>query len=418
MNIRSLIARNKAGERVGLPSFCTANEYVISAILDFVVQRNIPVLIEATCNQVNQEGGYTGMKPADFANSLARLSENAGVKNGQLLLGGDHLGPNPWRTETADSAMAKAAVLVRDYVKAGFTKIHLDTSMSCGDEPLPGFVEVAKRTALLCKVAEENAPNPSELIYVIGTEVPIPGGETHDILDLQVTSAERLDETISTHRDAFRNAGVEQAWNRVVSVVTQPGVEFGHSSVHHFHPDSAQNLVAAIKPFDKLTFEGHSTDYQPTSSLAELVDHHVFFLKVGPELTFRLREAIFALSEIEDRLCPDDRSGIVAVIDKVMDRTPEHWIGYYHGSKQDVAVLRHFSLSDRIRYYWQVPEVLAALNQLMENLSNRTLPMGLITQFYGVHEFGKIPISANELCAKNVVRTVKRYYEASGFSLE
>jgi tagatose-1,6-bisphosphate aldolase non-catalytic subunit AgaZ/GatZ len=30
------------------------------------LQPNTEVLIEATCNQVNQDGGYTGMTPADF----------------------------------------------------------------------------------------------------------------------------------------------------------------------------------------------------------------------------------------------------------------------------------------------------------------------------------------------------------------
>jgi D-tagatose-1,6-bisphosphate aldolase subunit GatZ/KbaZ len=413
-----LISRNLAGERIGLPSFCTANEHVIRTILDQAVGRNVPDLIEATCNQVNQEGGYTGMNPADFANWLAQLSDSAGVQNGQLLLGGDHLGPNPWRNEPVDRAVAKAEVLVRDYVKAGFTKIHLVASMACGGEPLPSFSEVAERAARLCRVAEENAPDPSALIYVIGTEVPVPGGETHDKSGLQLTTPERLDETISSHRDFFRDAGVAQAWKRVVSVVTQPGVDFSHSSVHRFDAAAANDLVAAIGPFDGLTFEGHSTDYQPTSSLAELVDRHVIFLKVGPELTFRFREAIFALAEIEDRLCPDARSGIVDVLDAAMDRTPGHWSGYYGGPKQDVAVLRHFSLSDRIRYYWQDPEVSAALNRMMENLSRRALPSGLVTQFFGEHEFGEIPVGPYELCAERVARSVKRYFAACGFSLD
>jgi D-tagatose-1,6-bisphosphate aldolase subunit GatZ/KbaZ len=234
---------------------------------------------------------------------------------------------------------------------------------------------------------------------------------------LQLTTPERLDETISSHQDSFRDAGVAQAWKRVVSVVTQPGVDFSHSSVHRFDAEAANNLVAAIKPFDGLTFEGHSTDYQPTSSLAELVDRHVFFLKVGPELTFRFREAIFALAEIEDRLCPDARSGIVDVLDAAMDRKPGHWSGYYGGLKQDVAVLRHFSLSDRIRYYWQEPEVSTALNRMMENLSKRALPSGLVTQFFGEHEFGEIPVGPHELCAKRVARSVKRYFAACGLSL-
>ena len=50
------------------------------------------------------------------------------------MLGGDHLGPYVWRAEPADEAMAKARDLVRDYVAAGYTKIHLDASMRLGGD--------------------------------------------------------------------------------------------------------------------------------------------------------------------------------------------------------------------------------------------------------------------------------------------
>ncbi|MBT3360100.1 MAG: class II D-tagatose-bisphosphate aldolase, non-catalytic subunit [Rhodospirillales bacterium] len=417
MDLNDLISKNRNGTRVGLPSFCTANGYVLEAILDFAAKRQLPVLIEATCNQVNQEGGYTGMTPADFAAWLSQLVERSGLAEDRILLGGDHLGPNPWRQESAETALAKAEVLVRSYVEAGFTKTHLDASMACGGEPRPSFDEVARRAARLCRIAEESAPDPNALVYVIGTEVPVPGGETEEMTGLQVTTPERLDETIFTHRDAFRSEGIEDAWGRVVSVVTQPGVDFSHSSVHQFDPDGARELVTAIGRHNGLTFEGHSTDYQPTSSLAELVSRHVFFLKVGPELTFRFREAIFALAAIEERLYPSVRSGIVAALDDAMDRNPGDWQSYYEGPHAEVAVLRHFSLSDRVRYYWQETEVRSALDRLFTNLSNVTIPQGLITQFFGNLEFGELPESNASLCAGHIQRAVSRYYTACGWDV-
>ncbi|MGB1209035.1 MAG: class II D-tagatose-bisphosphate aldolase non-catalytic subunit, partial [Paracoccaceae bacterium] len=63
---------------------------------------------------------------------LTGMAQDAGVPMDQLILGGDHLGPNPWASEPIEQAMAKARVLVRLYVEAGFTKIHLDASMACG----------------------------------------------------------------------------------------------------------------------------------------------------------------------------------------------------------------------------------------------------------------------------------------------
>ena len=411
-NIQEMIGRNRSGERIGLPSFCTANEYVLKAILDYSVKRELPVLIEATCNQVNQEGGYTGMQPADFTAWMNRLAADAKTAPGQVLLGGDHLGPNPWKSESAETAMAKAEAMVRAYVEAGFRKIHLDASMACGGEPLPDFAEVARRAARLCRVAERHAPDPAALVYVIGTEVPVPGGETDDMAQLQVTTAARLDETLCTHREAFSAAGVDEAWERVVAVVTQPGVDFSHSSVHRFDAAAASDLVGAIERHDGIAFEGHSTDYQPTDALGELVENRCFFLKVGPELTFRFREAVFALAAIEDRVCYESRSGIIDVLDQLMDSRPQHWIGYYQGSADEVAAQRHFSLSDRIRYYWQEPPVVAALERLFANLSDRTLPVGMITQYFGDFEFGDIPAHAADLCSRHIARAVGRYYTA------
>ncbi len=267
---------------------------------------------------------------------------------------------------------------MRSYVEAGFQKIHLDASMACGGEPRPSFSDIAERAARLCRIAEDYAPDPSKLIYVIGSEVPVPGGETDDMQDLQITTPERLDETIQTHESAFRKEGLEGAWERVVSVVTQPGVDFSHSSVRQFDPAAAVDLVAAINRHPRLTFEGHSTDYQPTSSLAQLVERHVFFLKVGPELTFRFREAVFALAAIEDRVCPKTVSGIIGVLDEAMDNAPAHWDGYYAGTPTDIALQRHFSFSDRIRYFWQEAPVRDAVDLLLNNLVAADVPNGLI----------------------------------------
>ena len=75
-----------------------------------------------------------------------------------IILGGDHLGPNVWQNEPAESAMQKSAMMMREYVRAGFVKIHLDCSMRLGDDPELLDMEVsAGRAAQLAKVAEESA---------------------------------------------------------------------------------------------------------------------------------------------------------------------------------------------------------------------------------------------------------------------
>ncbi|HOM00691.1 MAG TPA: class II D-tagatose-bisphosphate aldolase, non-catalytic subunit, partial [Limnochordia bacterium] len=127
--LRELIQKHKAGIRLGIFSVCSANEFVLESLLEFGRKHDQAVLIEATSNQVNQYGGYTGMVPRDFVEFVAGIAAKAGFPKDRVILGGDHLGPNPWRQEPAAEAMAKAEVLVQEYVRAGFSKIHLDASM-------------------------------------------------------------------------------------------------------------------------------------------------------------------------------------------------------------------------------------------------------------------------------------------------
>ena len=387
---------------------------MLRAVLSYAARTGVPTVIEATCNQVNQEGGYTGMTPQDFIAWLRGMAREAGVPMDQLVLGGDHLGPNPWRAEPLDQAMEKARELVKLYVEAGFTKIHLDASMACGGEPNPSFEQIAARAADLCAVAEACAPDPTKLIYVIGTEVPVPGGESEEPDALDVTSVARFENTIQTHRDAWTARGLDAAWSRIVSVVTQPGVDFGHTSIYPFQPEKAKPLAAAILSQDGLTFEAHSTDYQSNQALSDLVRNHFFFLKVGPELTFRFREAVWALATIEDQIEPERRSNIRDVLLEQMNAQPEFWQDYYSGTGQALETLKIFSYSDRIRYYWADNTIMAALTSLLNSLEKQPLPETLVSQAFMWLEFGEMPTDPATLIERYIQRCVARYFEAAG----
>lgn len=414
VDIATRIERNRSGEAVGMPSFCTANEYVLRAIFAYAAKHGVSAVIEATCNQVNQHGGYTGLTPASFANSIAALAAEYRVSPNAIVLGGDHLGPNPWRHLPAQDAMAEAEVLVRDYAAAGYRKLHLDTSMACGGEPTPSFELVAQRAARLCRIAEDHAPDPDSVVYVVGTEVPTPGGETDDMDELAVTTVERFQHTIDTHRDAFEREGLASVWSRIVSVVTQPGVDFSHTAVRRFHPGDAAALSASITGVPGMVFEAHSTDFQPTDALSELVARHFFFLKVGPELTFRMREAVFALAGIERALLSDGTSELIHRIDQAMADNPSHWAPYYQGDADLVNQLRHFSYSDRIRYYWTVPAVRAALDRMIANLETRQVPETVISQFFPTRHFGELGATPRTLIADHITLCIDRYYQACG----
>jgi D-tagatose-1,6-bisphosphate aldolase subunit GatZ/KbaZ len=412
--LRDLILRNRAGEAIGLPCFCTANEHVLLAVLAYAKRTGLPTVIEATCNQVNQYGGYTGMTPADFMEWLSGMAADAGVPMNQLILGGDHLGPNVWKNEPLDVAMEKSRELVKSYVQAGFKKIHIDTSMACGGEPNPTFAQIAERAADLCEVAEKYAPDPSKLFYIIGTEVPTPGGETEEPNTLDVTSVARFHDTIQTHRDAWNTRGLDAAWDRVVSVVTQPGVDFGHTSVYPFLPVKAAPLREAIIDEVGLTYEAHSTDYQSTNALSDLVKNHFFFLKVGPELTFRFREAIWALAQIEEEIINDPKSLIRETFEQQMTKDPGYWVNYYNGSDKELRILRTYSYRDRIRYYWTDPEISKSLNLLIANLEQVNLPESIVSQAFMGLDFGEVPETPLALIELHIQRCISRYFKAAG----
>jgi D-tagatose-1,6-bisphosphate aldolase subunit GatZ/KbaZ len=377
--LRTVVDANRAGEPRGLPSICSAHPLVLEACIDQAVADGAPLLVEATCNQVNQEGGYTGMQAADFRAFVTGLAAARGLPAERLILGGDHLGPNPWHREPAEAAMAKAEALVRGYAAAGFSKIHLDASMACAGDPDPLPPElIARRAARLCRAAEAEGARPA---YVIGTEVPVPGG-AHEAIDrLEVTRTEDLARTIEVHRAAFAQAGLAEVWPRVLAVVVQPGVEFGSAQVVDFVPERARELKAFVEGVPGLAFEAHSTDYQSEAALRALVAHHFAILKVGPGLTFAMREALFALAAIEAEWVPaGERSNLRDALEAAMLADPSHWRGHHHGSAEEQRLARASSLSDRCRYYWPVPSVAAAVDRLLANLEARPAPLPLLSQ--------------------------------------
>ncbi len=97
-------------------------------------------------------------------------------------------------------------------------------------------------------------------------------------------------------------AGLGDAWERVVAVVAQPGVEFGDDTVVAYDAVAAAGLAATVRDAWPLVFEAHSTDYQRPDALVDLVRDGFAILKVGPWLTFAMREALFALEAIEREL--------------------------------------------------------------------------------------------------------------------
>lgn len=380
----SLLRENRAGRRRGIYSVCSANRLVIEAAFIQAASDQSPLLIEATSNQVNQEGGYTGMTPAQFRDYVSEIASSLQFPSEQLILGGDHLGPNPWRKQPAEVAMVKACDMIAAYAKAGFGKLHLDASMPCADDRLPLTTEtIAERAARLCAAAEAAGINHEfKPVYVIGSEVPAPGGAVEELDQIEVTTTESVGGTLSVHQNAFRERELSSAWDRVVGIVVQPGVEFGDETVIDFIPDKASDLAGFIAQQAHMVYEAHSTDYQTAKSLDALVEKHFGILKVGPELTYVMREAVFGLARIEEELISESRRSFIRqVLERAMMEHADEWKPYYHGNEVELRIARAYSYSDRIRYYWPNAEVSLALARLIDNLRLEPAPLPLISQY-------------------------------------
>ncbi len=417
-----LIARHKAGQPVGIYSVCSAHPLVIEAALRHAQRNSGHVLIEATSNQVNQDGGYTGMRPADFVRFVQESAARLGLPRARVLLGGDHLGPNCWQRLSAEEAMARSEQLLADYVVAGFRKLHLDCSMSCtGDPATLADAVVAERAARLCAVAEQawQRAGGESPVYVVGTEVPVPGGAHESLTGLQPTVPEAAAATIDAHQRAFAAAGLSHVWPRVVGLVVQPGVEFDHYKVINFRPERIANLSGVIAAHPTLVFEAHSTDYQTGANLAALVRAHFAILKVGPGLTFAMREALWALTQIEAELLPAGRSsGLRATVLAAMNADPRHWEKYYATTGAQLALDQQYSLSDRLRYYWPVASVERALARLLANLEANPPPLSLLSQYlpraYAAVRSGELAMNARDWVLQHVDGVLQQYSVACG----
>lgn len=417
-----IVSTQKHGQALGIPSICSANPYVIEASLRQALTNDAPVLIESTCNQVNQVGGYTGITPAGFIDYVRQIADACGFPHERILIGGDHLGPSPWQDEPEALAMDKARTLIRNCVMAGYGKIHLDASMKCADDdpdrPLDKTLS-ARRAAELAAVAEETWRRSGGVPpdYVIGTEVPLPGGAQEHEDTLAVTTPDDVAETIAVTRRAFLARGLDDAWERVLAVVVQPGVEYGDDSIFEYEHQAALPLSRFIEQDEQLVFEAHSTDYQTPEALRQLVADHFAILKVGPALTFAFREAIFALALIEETWLGGkpgvELSRVREALEAAMLDNPTYWRKYYRGDEQAQAFARQYSFSDRSRYYWPVPQVQAALAQLLANLDQAPIPLTLLSQYlpiqYGRVRHGLLDNSARALILDKITLVLDEY---------
>lgn len=364
--LRHLVKANRAGAPLAIPSVCSAQPDVLKASLRLAAQVDRMVVIESTSNQVNQDGGYTGITPAGFIDFVHELADQADVERARIIFGGDHLGPQAWRAAPVDQAMEKARDMLRDYVKAGFRKIHLDCSEGCAGEPAQlDDAQTAARSAELARLCVEAAGDTAdELLFVIGTEVPPPGGAREDEGgDIAATTPAAARATLQAHVDEFADLAP-----LIGGLVVQPGVEFGPMTVNHFPMTRDTGFLQALADYPTVCLEAHSTDYQHPSVFPALAAQGFAFQKVGPALSFAYRQALYAL-DMARGLMGGRTFALRDAMEAVMLNDLSRWHSHYHGDADALYLQRHFALADRIRYYWPARAARQAVKDLRADLA-------------------------------------------------
>jgi D-tagatose-1,6-bisphosphate aldolase subunit GatZ/KbaZ len=283
---------------------------------------------------------------------------------------------------------------------------------------------IAEREAKLCFEIEKiykNIFDSDKLlpVYVIGSEVPAPGGTKEAKENIEITSSVNLKNTIELTKKAFYDLNLESAWERVIAVVVNLGIEFNNNKVFEYNRESVQGLFSIIKQYPNLAIEAHSTDYQSRNSLRNMVKDGVAILKVGPALTFAFREALFALWHIEKELffnVPKVQSNLIEIMEKAMLENSKYWVDYYEGTDKEKRLMRKYSFLDRSRYYWNVPKVKKAVKILFENLKKKKIPLALVSQFMPIQyqriRDGIVKDDPKELVRDNIVNVLDKYYSA------
>lgn len=363
------IARIEA--QTGIPrtifAACPNSISVVKAAFRAAKRNNAPIYFAATLNQIDCDGGYTGLTPAEFTR-MAALEAAAVNYTGPTIIAIDHGGPwlkdkqnvERWSVEQAMEGVKRsfeAAVL------AGYDLIHVDPTVDIyvpKGEIIDIRVVVRRTVELIAHVEkfrrERNLP---PISYEVGTE------EVHGGLADQQT----FDRFLTGLKSGLKEAGLEDVWP--CFIVGKVGTDL-HTTL--FDPVVARELTDKVRPYGSY-IKGHYTDgvsnpeAYPASGMGAA--------NVGPEFTMSEYDALAELEQCETKLEAQgriaQRSRMTAVLKRLVcdSNRWRKWLQPDEKGREfdDLKPERQsWLIKTGCRYIWQQPEALAARQQLYDNL--------------------------------------------------
>ena len=347
---------------------CPNSPSVIRAALRAAKRNNAPIYFAATLNQVDCDGGYTGMTQEVFTR-LVRFETERVHFTGPVIIAIDHGGPwlkdcqrtERWSVEDAMNGVKKsfeAAVL------AGYDLIHVDPTVDI-NVPKGEIIDihlVAARTVELIAHVEKFRKDGglAPISYEVGTE------EVHGGLADETT----FDTFIRELKKGLISVGLPDIWP--CFIVGKVGTDLDTTV---FDGEVAKKLTAKVRPLGSY-IKGHYTD--DVANPEEYPLCGMGAANVGPEFTISEYRALCELEDLETQASAEGRVAVPSRMRETLRdevHASHRWEKWLHEDEQgkDLGELtperQDWIVATCCRYIWQQPRPLAARGFLYDNLS-------------------------------------------------
>jgi len=358
----------ETGVRRTIFAACPNSPAVISASIRAAKRNNAPIYFAATLNQIDCDGGYTGMTQAEFTR-LIQFEVERNHFTGPVIVAIDHGGPwlkDRQRTEkwSVKDAMDGVKKSFEAAVLAGYDLIHVDPTVDI-NVPKGQIIDihvVAERTVELIAHVEKFRKEKGlpAISYEVGTE------EVHGGLADEKT----FDTFIEELKKGLVNVGLADVWP--CFIVGKVGTDLDTTV---FDPVVAKTLTSKVRPLGSY-IKGHYTD--DVANPEEYPLCGMGAANVGPEFTISEYRALCELEELEIKYEKEGRVAVLSHMKEVLCKAvheSHRWEKWLHEDEQSkdlnelTEARQDWIVATCCRYIWQQPAPLAARGFLYANLS-------------------------------------------------
>jgi len=347
---------------------CPNSLSVIRAALKSSKRCNAPIKFATTLNQVDLDGGYTGLTPSEFAGTIHMHARNLDVTS-PIIIAIDHGGPwlkDVHKTEKWPYFKTMSAVKesLEAALKAGYDLIHIDATVDItltGDKNI-NIEVVVERTLELLEHTENfrMKNNYPRISYEVGTE-EVHGG----LADLRVFSR-----FLKLLKEGLKQKGFPDIWP--CFVVGKVGTDL-HTTT--FDPLVARQLTEIARSYGSL-IKGHYSDN--VTNPEAYPESGMGAANVGPEFTEVEYDALTGLEQIQQTLFADGKIVKPVAMKKILWESvikSGRWRKWLHPDENtddfyaNSCKRQEWLIKTGCRYIWENPEVLSARAGLYQNIS-------------------------------------------------